>query len=94
MNENTKSKVLIAVDGSDRSLEAVRYAAGLVSSETTEVVLFHVMNRRPEGAWFWELEKVSEPRQDLDVLEDAANRHEKHIQKLYFHNLLHARLLH
>ena len=81
MNENTKSKVLIAVDGSDRSLEAVRYAAGLVSSETTEVVLFHVMNRRPEGAWFWELEKVSEPRQDLDVLEDAANRHEKHIQK-------------
>jgi nucleotide-binding universal stress UspA family protein len=81
MNENTKRKVIIAVDGSDRSMEAVRYAAQVLSSEMTEVALFHVMNRRPEGAWFWELEKASEPRHDLDVLEEAAARHEKRIKK-------------
>ena len=81
MNDQKKKKVVVAVDGSETSMGAVRYTAGLLSSDTTEVVLFHVMNRRPEGAWFWELEKVSEPRQDLDVLEDAAKRHEEHIQK-------------
>ena len=81
MNEQKMKKVIVAVDGSATSMEAVRYTAGLLSAETTEVVLYHVMNRRPEGAWFWELEKVSEPRQDLDVLEDAAQTHEKHIRK-------------
>ncbi|GAG11195.1 unnamed protein product, partial [marine sediment metagenome] len=62
-------------------MEAVRYAARVLSSEMTEVVFFHVVNRRPEGAWFWELEKASEPRHDLDVLEEAASRHEKRIKK-------------
>jgi nucleotide-binding universal stress UspA family protein len=81
MNEQKKRKVIIAVDGSDRSMEAVSYAAQVLSSEMTEVALFHVMNRRPEGAWFWELEKASEPRHDLDVLEEAAARHEKRIKK-------------
>ena len=80
MNEQKKRKVVIAVDGSDRSMEAVRYATRVLSSEMTDVTLFHVMNRRPEGAWFWELEKASEPRQDLDVLEEAAARHEKHLE--------------
>jgi len=79
MNEQKKKKVIIAVDGSDRSMEAVRYASRVLSSEMTEVVLFHVMNRKPEGAWFWELEKASEPRHDLDVLEEAALRHEERI---------------
>ena len=48
-------KVLIAVDGSNQSLEAVRYAAGTMPSENTKLTLFHVMNPIPES--FWDLER-------------------------------------
>ncbi|MBW1767763.1 MAG: universal stress protein [Deltaproteobacteria bacterium] len=81
MNEGKKRKVIVAVDGSDRSLEAVRYTARLLPAGTTELVIFHVMNRKPEGAWFWDVEKASEHRPDLEVLEEAASRHEKRIRE-------------
>jgi nucleotide-binding universal stress UspA family protein len=35
-------KVLVAVDGSEQSLRAIRYAAGVFSPERTRIVLFHV----------------------------------------------------
>ena len=34
-----------------------------------------------EGAWFWDVEKTSEHRPDLEVLEEAASRHEKRIKE-------------
>ena len=43
------TKVLIAVDGSDQSLEAVRYAGNTMASENTKLTVFHVMNPIPES---------------------------------------------
>jgi nucleotide-binding universal stress UspA family protein len=50
MNAIRKS-ILLAVDGSDRSLDAVRYASKLLNPENTHVVLFHVMWKIDQGFW-------------------------------------------
>ncbi len=44
-------KVLLAVDGSDRSLDAVRYASEILNPENTNVVLFHVMRKIDQAFW-------------------------------------------
>ena len=44
----TKNKILVAVDGSAHSLEAVRYVAAVLPPATTRVVLSHVTNELPE----------------------------------------------
>ncbi|MBF0475602.1 MAG: universal stress protein [Deltaproteobacteria bacterium] len=48
MSSNLK-RLLVAVDGSDYSLETVRYVANLFPPESTEVVLFNVMSKVPES---------------------------------------------
>ena len=45
---------LIAVDGSDQCLGAVRYLGKMMPSDQTKVTLFHVMNPIPES--YWDLE--------------------------------------
>jgi len=55
-----KIKLLMAVDGSEQSLNAVRYIAGTFPSRRTEVVLFHVRADVPEAF--------------LDLRKDAAFR--------------------
>lgn len=55
MAQWTRKKILIAVDGSDLALDAVRYVGVTVPSQNTDVVLFHVITRVPES--FWDLEK-------------------------------------
>jgi nucleotide-binding universal stress UspA family protein len=52
MNSNEK-KVLVAVDGSNQSLEAVRYVSNTFLSHSTKVVLFHVLSSLPE--FFYDL---------------------------------------
>lgn len=47
----TNKRVLLAVDGSDQSLDAVRYVSNALSSENTEVVLFHVMKNIDDAFW-------------------------------------------
>lgn len=43
MQENVPpQKVLVAVDGSEQSLRAIRYAAGVFPPDRTHIVLFHV----------------------------------------------------
>ena len=54
-------KVLIAVDGSERSLNAARYAAGQFDPESTTVTLFGVSTEIPEV--IWDLEQY--PNQSL-----------------------------
>ena len=44
----TKNKILVAVDGSPHSLEAVRYVAAVLPPATTRVVLGHVTNELSE----------------------------------------------
>ena len=48
MSEKRK-KILLATDGSDQALEAVRYVAGFFPPTKTEVVLFHVDPQVPES---------------------------------------------
>lgn len=44
----TKNRILVAVDGSAHSLEAVRYVATVLPAATTRVVLAHVTNELSE----------------------------------------------
>ncbi len=46
-------KILLAVDGSDQSLDAIRYVSGMVPPENTQIVLFHVITRIEQS--FWEM---------------------------------------
>jgi nucleotide-binding universal stress UspA family protein len=46
-----RRKILIAVDGSDQALEAVRYIGMISHPELTEVVLFNVGTGFPEVYW-------------------------------------------
>lgn len=49
MRSSAREKVLIAVDGSEKALQALRYAASILDPERFEVVLFHVLTRVPES---------------------------------------------
>jgi nucleotide-binding universal stress UspA family protein len=51
----SRSKILLAVDGSDQAFEATRYASQFFSPNRIEVVLFHVTTEIPER--FWDVEK-------------------------------------
>ena len=42
------NKILIAVDGSEQSLNAIRYAAGIFSPQNTHIVLFHIQAKISE----------------------------------------------
>lgn len=46
-------KILVAVDGSNQSLEAVRYVSKTFLSQPTKVVLYHVLSSLPE--FFYDL---------------------------------------
>jgi nucleotide-binding universal stress UspA family protein len=48
-------KLLLAVDGSNQSLEAVRYVSHVFTPQQTKVVLFHVLSKVPE--FFYDLGK-------------------------------------
>jgi nucleotide-binding universal stress UspA family protein len=48
-------KLLVAVDGSECALEAVRYVGEILPPHGVDVVLLHVMTKIPES--FWDLEK-------------------------------------
>jgi nucleotide-binding universal stress UspA family protein len=44
-----KIKVLVGVDGSEQSMEAVRYVAGFFPKDRTDVVLLHIFANVPES---------------------------------------------
>lgn len=46
-----RKRILLAVDGSDASLETVRYVAKIFPADRTEVVLFHVAANIPGIFW-------------------------------------------
>ena len=60
MNSNGK-RILLSVDGSEQSLEAVRYVSKLFPPQKTEVVLFHVFSKVPE--FFYDLGKEPQHHQ-------------------------------
>jgi nucleotide-binding universal stress UspA family protein len=63
MKKKTQKKILVAVDGSDRALNTVRYIARMDSFLNKKIVLFHVFNSVPEA--YWDLER--DPRSTSTV---------------------------
>lgn len=57
MASSFENRILIAVDGSANSLEAVRYVAQTVQGDRCQVVLFHIMANVPES--FFDSERIS-----------------------------------
>ena len=51
MDTTIRKKILLAVDGSDQALEAVRYICTVVAPDRTDVVLFSVGIGFPEVFW-------------------------------------------
>ena len=49
MNTNAINKILVAIDGSDRSIRTVKYIAGMPGLINAEVHLFHVFSHIPES---------------------------------------------
>lgn len=78
--ERELNKLLIAVDGSERTHELVEYVSGVVSAQRTEIVLFHVMGKVPESFWDWEKDPLI-PRH-LDRLRSWETDREKQVRDL------------
>ena len=74
-----RRKILLAVDGSDQSFEAVRYVSQLFPPNRMEVILFHVMNRIPES--FWDIEKNPTFRHQLAPVAAWATQQQTAIQE-------------
>jgi nucleotide-binding universal stress UspA family protein len=51
MTDRKKQKILVAMDGSDRAFEAIRYISGLPPFQEMHVVLFTVLDKIPEIYW-------------------------------------------
>lgn len=49
MNGSTLDRILVANDGSEHSLQTVRYLSSILDRHRFEVVLFHVVTRVPES---------------------------------------------
>lgn len=74
-----KRRILLAVDGSDQALDAVRYVSQLFPPNRVEVVLFHVMSKIPES--FWDIEKRPEFRHRLAPVAAWATQQKTQIQE-------------
>jgi nucleotide-binding universal stress UspA family protein len=74
-----KRRLLIAVDGSEQSFEAVRYASQVLPPEKTKVVLFHVQSNIPES--FWDIEKNPSFRHRLAPVAAWAMQQEKAMEE-------------
>ena len=68
-------RLLIAVDGSEQSFEAVRYASQVLPPGKTKVILFHIQSKIPES--FWDIEKDPSFRHRLAPVVAWAQQQEK-----------------
>ena len=59
MTDPVRNKILIAVDGSDQSLYAVRYVSKMMAPQKTEIVLFHSMRKISEAFWDMGVKPIS-----------------------------------
>jgi len=55
MGKKGQKRLLIALDGSDRSFDTIRYISGIPSLRSIDAVLFSVATRIPES--YWDLER-------------------------------------
>jgi nucleotide-binding universal stress UspA family protein len=78
MGEYTK-RILVALDGSEQSFEAVRYVIQVFPPNRMQVVLFHVLTKVPES--FWDIEKNSAFRHQLAPVAAWAMQQERAMQE-------------
>ena len=74
-----KRRLLIALDGSEQSFEAVRYASQVLPPGKLKVVLFHVGSKIPES--FWDIEKDPSFRHRLAPVAAWAMQQEKAMEE-------------
>jgi nucleotide-binding universal stress UspA family protein len=74
-----KRRLLIALDGSEQSFEAVRYASQVLPPGKLKVVLFHVRSKIPES--FWDIEKNPSFRHRLAPVAAWAMQQEKAMEE-------------
>ena len=58
MMKPTQKKILLAIDGSDRAFETVRYVSRITPFQKMQVVLFTVFSKIPERYWDLEREPI------------------------------------
>ena len=75
-----RTRILLAVDGSDQAFQAARYASQLFAPNRINVVLFHVTTKIPES--FWDIEEDPELMLKEAGLSGPENQQEKVIQKI------------
>ena len=72
-----RTRILLAMDGSDQAFEAARYASQLFAPNRIDVVLFHVTTKIPES--FWDIEEDPELMLKDDAPGAAEHQQEKEI---------------
>jgi nucleotide-binding universal stress UspA family protein len=78
MGNPNRTRILVAVDGSEQALEAVRYVSNTLEPLDVEVVLFHVLTKVPES--FWDLEKEPAFRYDIASIKAWEDQQQKLIE--------------
>ncbi len=83
MQKNNTHRLLVAVDGSDRSIQTVQYLADISSFRTNKVNLFNVFNKIPESYYDLAIEPASfNPTSSVRAWESQQHEHiEKHMSK-------------
>ncbi len=75
-----RTRILLAVDGSDQAFQAVRYASQFFSPNRIQVVIFHVTAKIPES--FWDIEKDPAFILEKATQDGRQYQQEKEIQEL------------
>ncbi len=75
-----RTKILLAVDGSDQAIEAARYVSQLFAPNRIDVVLFHVTAKIPESSW--DIEEDPQLMIKEAVLSDWEHQQKEKIQEL------------
>jgi len=63
MNGLRRKKLLLPLDGSEQSLQGIRYAGSMVHPARTKLVLLHVVNTIPDA--FWDLDVHQAHREQI-----------------------------
>lgn len=74
-----RDKILVATDGSEHSLQNVRYVSSILHPERFKVTLFHVLTRVPES--FIDLEKVPAYNYRIVSVDSWEKQQEKNIMQ-------------
>ena len=77
--DTNRNRVLIALDGSEQSLEAARYLTRSIPLSRAEFVLFHVMSTLPES--YWDLGDNPQLHSRLLALKRGEIKHEEEIKE-------------